>query len=264
LSGLWLTESVDAPDEVATYGLAELATRSGLPARTIRFYQSADVLPRPDRRGRSAVYREYHLERLRLIAELQDRGLTLSAIRHLLGRRASPGISVGDWLGLDETLRGPWSEDRPRVVGDDELADVLGTRPAGLRSKLERSRYLERQPDGSWLIRSPALLGLALQLQDAGIDVELTGQATELLRRRLARAVDDLIRLFAGRTVIGFAGGSSMDELATSLQALRPIAQEAAGIILAHEVERGLQGLLQKGPAAVPRRPQRSHIRRRR
>jgi len=57
-------------------------------------------------------------------------------------------MSVGDWLGLDETLRGPWSEDRPKVVGDDELVDVLGTRPAGLRSKLERSRYLERQPDG--------------------------------------------------------------------------------------------------------------------
>ena len=255
---------MDVPDDVAAYGLAELATRSGLPARTIRFYQSADVLPRPDRSGRSAVYRERHLERLRLIAELQDRGLTLSAIRHLLGRRASPGISVGDWLGLDETLRGPWSEDRPKVMGDDELAEVLGMRPAGLRSRLERSRYLERQPDGSWLIRSPALLGLALQLQDAGIDVELTGQATDLLRRRLARAVDDLIMLFAGQTASEFAGGSSPDELATSLQTLRPIAQEVAGIIFAHEVERGLQGLLQNGPAAGRRRPQRSKTRRRR
>ncbi len=254
---------MDVPDDAA-YGLAELATLSGLPARTIRFYQSADVLPRPDRSGRSAVYREHHLERLRLIAELQDRGLTLSAIRHLLGRRASPGISVGDWLGLDETLRGPWSEDRPKVMGDDELADVLGTRPAGLRSRLERSRYLERQPDGSWLIRSPALLGLALQLQDAGIDVELTSQATDLLRRRLARAVDDLIMLFAGQTASEFAGGSSTDELATSLQTLRPIAQEVAGIIFAHEVERGLQGLLQNGLAAGRRRPQRNKTRRRR
>ncbi len=261
---LWLTGPVDASDEAAAYGLAELAARSGLTARTIRFYQSAYVLPRPDRHGRSAVYHEHHLERLRLIAELQDRGLTLSAIRQLLGRRASPGISVGDWLGLDETLRGPWSDDRPKVIDDDELADVLGTRPAGLRSKLERSHYLEREPDGSWLVRSPALLDLALQLQDAGIDVELTGQATDLLRRRLARAVDDLIVLFAGRTATGFAGWASTDELATSLHTLRPIAREAAGIILAHEVERGLQGLLQAGPTAVRRRSQRSNTRRRR
>jgi len=264
LPSLWLTELVDVPDDVAAYGLAELATRSGLSARTIRFYQSADVLARPERHGRSAIYREHHLERLRLIAELQDRGLTLSAIRHLLGRRASPGMSVGDWLGLDETLRGPWSEDRPKVVGDDELVDVLGTRPAGLRSKLERSRYLERQPDGSWLVRSPALLDLALQLQDAGIDVELTGQATDLLRRRLARVVDDLIVLFAGRTATGVAGWASTEDLAASLRALRPIAREAAGIILAHEVERGLQGLLQAGPTAIRRHPQRSRSRRRR
>jgi DNA-binding transcriptional MerR regulator len=255
---------VDVSDDVDAYGLAELATRSGLPERTIRFYQSADVLPRPDRRGRSAVYREYHLERLHLIAELQDRGLTLSAIRHLLGRRASPGMSVGDWLGLDETLRGPWSEDRPTIVDEDELDGVLGERPAGLKNRLERSGYLERQPDGSWLIRSPALLDLALELQDAGIDVELSGQATELLRRRLARAVDDLIVLFAGRNATEFAGGGSMDELATMLQTLRPIAKEAAGIVLAHEVERGLQGLLQEGPGTVRRRPQRNVSRRRR
>ena len=173
-------------------------------------------------------------------------------------------MSVGDWLGLDETLRGPWSEDRPSVVDDDELADALGTRPPGLRGRLERSHYLERQPDGLWLIRSPALLDLALQLQDAGVDVELTAQATDLLRRRLARAVDDLIVLFAGRTGAGFGGRTSTEELAISLHALRPIAREGAGIILAHEVERGLQSLLQAGPTFVHRRSQRSNTRRRR
>jgi len=255
---------VDVPDEVPAYGLAELAARSGLPARTIRYYQSVDVLPRPDRRGRAAVYREEHLDRLRLIAELQDRGLTLGAIRRLLGRRASPAMSVGDWLGLDETLRGPWSEDRPSVLNDDELADLLGGRAPGLRGRLERSRYVECQPDGSWLVRSPALLDLALRLHDAGIDVEVTGQATDLLRRRLARAVDDLIALFVERTGAGFARRGSRDELAAALHALRPIAGEAAGIILAHEVERGVRGLLEAGPTAVHRRPARSKARRRR
>ena len=255
---------MEAPDEDAAYGLAELAARSGVPARTIRFYQSAGVLPRPERRGRAAVYRENHLDRLRLIAELQDRGLTLGAIRQLLGRRASPGMSVGDWLGLDETLRGPWSEDRPRVVSDDELVDITGTRPAGLRGRLERSRYLERQSEGSWLVRSPALLDLALQLLDAGIDVEVTAEATELLRRRLARAVDDLIALFVERTGAGFAGQASREELATALGTLRPIAREAAGIVLAHEVERGLRSLLEAGPAAIDRHPAKSQTRRRR
>ena len=255
---------MDTPEQEPEYRLTELATRSGVSARTIRFYQSVDVLPRPDRHGRAAVYRDKHLERLRLIAELRDRGLTLAAIRDLLGRRASPGISVGDWLGLDETLGGPWSEDQPKIVSDRELADVLGTRPAGLRAQLERSRYLERQPAGSWLIRSPTLLDLALQLDDAGIEIEVTGQAAELLRRRLARAVDDLIVLFVERSGTGFAGQASRAELASAISALRPIAREAAGIILAQEVERGLRNLIEAGPTTMRRRPAPNRARRRR
>ena len=119
---------------------AVLACRLGLSAST----NPPTCYPGQTGADRSAVYRAHHLERLRLIAELQDRGLTLSAIRQLLGRRASPGMSVGDWLGLDETLRGPWSEDRPRVVDDNELADALGTRPGIARPT--RTVPLSRAP----------------------------------------------------------------------------------------------------------------------
>jgi DNA-binding transcriptional MerR regulator len=262
---LCFTDAVDdADEETREYGLTELSTLSGVSARTIRYYQSVDVLPRPDRRGREAIYGDEHLDRLRLIAELQDRGLTLGAIRQFLGKRASPGISVGDWLGLDESLRGPWSEDRPRVLSDDELGDELGARPAGLRSQLERAGYLERQPEGWWLIRSPALLDLALQLSDAGIDIEVTGQATNLLRRRMSRAVDDLITLFVERTGSGFPGQVAGPELDNALATLRPIAREAAGIILAHEIERGLRELFDAGPSAMRKHGSSAKGRRRR
>lgn len=243
---------MEDPDEDSPeYGLTELSVLSGVSARTIRYYQSIDVLPRPDRRGRHAVYGGDHLDRLRLIAELQDRGLTLGAISQFLGRRASPGISVGDWLGLDESLSGPWSEDRPRVLSDDELGDELGEQPTGLRSRLERAGFIERQPEGWWLVRSPALLDLALQLSNAGIDIEVAGRATDLLRRRLSRAVDDLIDLFVERTGSGFPGQAAGPELETALGSLRPIAREAAGIILAHEIERGLRELFDTGPSAM-------------
>jgi DNA-binding transcriptional MerR regulator len=257
------TDAVDdAIEDPSEYGLGELSRLSGVSARTIRYYQSVDVLPRPERRGRRAVYGDEHLERLRLIGELQDRGLTLGAISQFLGKRASPGISVGDWLGLDESLRGPWSDDRPRVLDDDELGEELGARPAGLANRLERAGFLERQPEGWWLIRSPALLDLALELADAGIDVEVTGLATDLLRRRMSRAVDDLITLFVERTGSGFPGQTAGPELETALGSLRPIAREAAGIILAHEIERGLRELLEAGPDA--RRTHRSSGKRRR
>ncbi len=114
------------------------------------------------------------------------------------------------------------------------------------------------------MIPSPALLDLALQLDEAGINVEVTGQAAELLRRRLARAVDDLIMLFVEGPGTGFAGQASRAELASAVTALRPIAREAAGIILAQEVERGLRRLLEAGPTALRRRSAPNKVRRRR
>jgi DNA-binding transcriptional MerR regulator len=60
------------------YTLEELAAVSGVPARTIRYYQAEKLLQKPhrDRRdARFARYGEEHLERLRLVGELRDRVL---------------------------------------------------------------------------------------------------------------------------------------------------------------------------------------------
>jgi MerR HTH family regulatory protein len=57
------------------YSIDDLAAKSRVPSRTIRFYQSKQLLPKPTLRGRVAVYSDAHLERLKLVEELQDRGL---------------------------------------------------------------------------------------------------------------------------------------------------------------------------------------------
>jgi len=240
-----------APDE-PTFTLAELSQRSGLPARTIRWYQSEGLLAKPAKRGRDAVYRSGHLERLALIAELRDRGLTLVAIRDLV-KRERPARTVAEWLGVDATLTAPWSDDRPRVVDRDELNAIIGGRRAGLFAELHDAGYVTPADGGTWLVPSPTLLDLALQLHDAGIDVELSGQLRDLLRRRLAKVVDDAVKLFVERTGAGFAGRATPDELATAVGALRPIARETTGLILAQEVERALRQLVDAGPAAIER-----------
>ena len=66
----------------ATYTIDQLAALTGVPSRTIRFYQSKGALPAPVRRGRKAYYGSSHVERLELIARLQDRGLQIRAIRN--------------------------------------------------------------------------------------------------------------------------------------------------------------------------------------
>lgn len=243
-------------DPAPTYSLGQLAERTGVPARTIRYYQSEGLLPRPERQGRGALYGTEHLHRLELIIDLRDRGLTLAAIKDLV-TAVHPARTVAAWLGIDSTLSIPWSEDRPRLVSRAELRAMTGAR-RGLFAELEEAGFLQRdEPSGMFLVPSPDLLDLALQLHDAGIDLEISGLLRDLLSERLALAVDDAIKLIVERVGTGFAGRASAGELDVALGALRPIAREMTSLILAQQVERGLRDLVQLGPREVARRTRR-------
>ena len=68
--------------------IGEAAERSGVPAKTIRFWEDQHLLPAPART--SAGYRDYHaavLERLAFIRHAQAAGLTLEHIRQVLDIR---------------------------------------------------------------------------------------------------------------------------------------------------------------------------------
>ena len=95
------------------------------------------------------------------------------------------------------------------------VARQAGERP-GLVGELQDAGYVRLQRDGTWLVPSPTLLDHALRLGRAGVDVELTGRMRDLLRRRLSKAVDDTVKLFAERTGAGFAGAATPEELATA------------------------------------------------
>ena len=240
------------PTPRSEYTLAELATASGVSERTIRYYQAEKLIAKPSKSGRDRTYSDDHLERLGLIIELRDRGLTLHTIRELV-TNANPARTVATWLGVDATLSAPWSDDKPAAMTNDELQELVHA--PGVTGELHDAHFIERGADGRWAVPSPALLDLTLQLQEAGIDVDISGTIRDLLRRRLARAVDDTVKLLIERTGAGFAGAASPDELATALGALRPIAREMSSLILAQEVERALAELLHSRPRALTSAP---------
>ncbi len=71
------------------YRVEELAGAAGIRVDTLRFYQGRGLLHPPRREGRSAIYDESHLTRLRRIRDLQQRGFTLAQIRSVLERDAT-------------------------------------------------------------------------------------------------------------------------------------------------------------------------------
>jgi DNA-binding transcriptional MerR regulator len=242
-------EPADEEPADEEWGLDELSARSGVTPRTIRFYQSSGVLPLPRKDGRDARYRLAHLERLRMISELQERGLKLEAIRALVARTDATH-QAATWLGLDEALRDPWTGDRPLDVSADELHRRLGGRSGRLREDLAGAGLIDKRDDGSFHLPSPALLDLAVRLVDSGVGVDVANRAAAILRARLAEAADDLVVLFAGETGRSFAGQGTPEDVAVALGAVRPIALDAAGLLLAHEMERALAELAETVPAA--------------
>src|SRR5713226_6604810 len=72
------------------YRIEQLARTAGVAVDTIRFYQGKGLLEAPRREGRVTWYGDSHLERLRRIRELQQRGFTLTVIQRFLAGELEP------------------------------------------------------------------------------------------------------------------------------------------------------------------------------
>jgi DNA-binding transcriptional MerR regulator len=144
----------------------DLASKAGLPTRTIREYQTMGLLPPPERRGRVGIYRRAHLHRLELIGRLQQRGYSLAGIRDLL-TSWHEGAELTDVLGLspDELVH----LDEPGTPATlDQLARLL---PAFVPKRLDDLIAVglidECGPD-RYCVPSPSLMQLTADALAAG------------------------------------------------------------------------------------------------
>ncbi|MEZ4441307.1 MAG: MerR family transcriptional regulator [Polyangiaceae bacterium] len=241
-------------DEAAGYTIDELASASQIPSRTIRFYQSKGVLQPPEKRGRVAFYADEHLERLELIGKLQDRGLQISAIRTLLKRIDAGEVDLGSWLGLEAQLSASWAEDQPRTLTKDELLRFAGADRTGLIGDLLRLDVVARTGD-VYLVRSPALLQIAMRLEAAGVDLDTAVGSSNILRKHLGRAAKEAATLFLAQAEKGHVQTPEDGDWRRLFDELRPTAIDAVRVIFAQEMERVLRELVESGKTASLPRP---------
>ena len=232
----------------ASYTIDELAAHTGVPSRTIRFYQSKGALPAPTRHGRKAFYGPTHVERLELIARLQDRGLQIRAIRNLLDQLDCGQASLEGWLGFAAEIRTPWSEDVPQLLSEEEIQKRLAGRPPGLLAALIKTGLLEREAN-QYLVRSPALLKMVLTLEANGIDVKTAHEATGILAHHLSKAATELSVHFHEHMSERIRDGG-IDDSGQLLNTLKPMALEAAAVIFAQEIQNALEQMLHEGRLA--------------
>ncbi|WP_114454375.1 MerR family transcriptional regulator [Halopolyspora algeriensis] len=92
-----------APPQDRLYTIGELAHRTGLPVKTIRFYSDSGVVPPTDRTH--SGYRLYDIEavtRLELVRTLRELGAGLDDIHHVLSSRTTLGHLARTHLDLVE------------------------------------------------------------------------------------------------------------------------------------------------------------------
>jgi DNA-binding transcriptional MerR regulator len=156
-------------DDADAITIDDLAREANLPSSTIRLYQNRGLLPAPQRRGRVGYYGQPHLDRLRLIAHLQERGFSLAAIKEALDAWES-GQSIGQLLDVGDIA--PGLARQPLRLSPDELAD----RFAGVElTQADLVRAAEMglvQIDGAdVLVANPAFADLGPAIARLGIPV---------------------------------------------------------------------------------------------
>ncbi|MBF6210482.1 MerR family transcriptional regulator [Nocardia puris] len=229
---------------MSRYSRLQLADLSGVPARTIRYYHSLGVLPKPGRAGKEAVYTDDHLARLRDISGMQARGLRLDAIREVLDAEAQQGAQA-DWRAVLDP-RYPGGADQSVVIDDDELTALLGDRRADILDELIAAQYVEREGAG-WRIPDQPMLKGALILYDVGTDITLSGALRKLIRARIADLADEMVRTFRDAAETSYGGEGIGTDLSRFRDRFRAAAWEVGGATLADEIERAVREL--DGPA---------------
>lgn len=84
------------------FSIEDLAKRSGVSVRTVRYYMQQGLVPSPDTSGKYASYSQDHLDHLLMVQRLKRLHLPLKEIRHLIASISREDMS--QMLGLQDEM----------------------------------------------------------------------------------------------------------------------------------------------------------------
>ncbi|MFN2462291.1 MAG: MerR family transcriptional regulator [Candidatus Dormibacteria bacterium] len=225
------------------YTIDQLAQASGVTVRNIRAHQSRGLLPPPAVRGRTGFYTGDHLDRLRLIADMQGDGFNLNSIKRILDNL--PAGSAGQVLGLEEALRQPWAQEEPEVVTASALAELGGlVGEDGLLRKAIKLGMLVPIGEDSYEVPSPTLLRVGPELEQLGVDVASRLAVLERIQKHTEGVAAAFIDIFMEHIWKPFNEAGRPDEewprVHEALQRLRPMATEVLLAVFGQSMGKGV------------------------
>ena len=191
----------DLVDE--TFTIDELTAATGVPTRTIRQYQTAGLLSPPERKGRIGVYGAAHVERLRAIGRLQERGYSLAGM-HDLFESWERGRPLTQIIGGADAQPEPPVDEAPLLVTDAQLQRMLPAlsakrfRTAAVQAGLITSTKQQNER-GGWVVCAPSALAVVADLVSVGLPaadaIALHGEMHDAFDRLGVRIAETLSRI---------------------------------------------------------------------
>lgn len=226
------TESAGTNGDIPADGITvgELAKRTGVTVRNIRAHQSRGLLHPPRVVGRTGYYDQEHIDRLRLILELQSEGFNLEAIRRVID---SAGESSGELLRFTRDVRAPYETEQPEILTEAEIAGPWGETRLGAEvlQRVQDLGVMRPLGDGRFEVISPKLLQAGAEMAELGIPVEVALDALQALKERSVAVAEVFIQVFNDQIWEPFdLDGRPREEwprVRNALQRLRPLASDA-------------------------------------
>ncbi len=178
------------------FRVGELAEAAGITVRTLRFYRERRLLQPPRKEGRIAWYGEEHLARLRVIAELLERGHALGGIAELIGAGES-GRDVAELIGLQDAITAPWSDETPVHLDWAELKASFGDQLTEENTAESIAQgYITVEDDGITHI-SRRLMDATIALVDEGVPLAAVLAASRTAQEHADAIAESFITLIA-------------------------------------------------------------------
>jgi DNA-binding transcriptional MerR regulator len=222
-------------EAMAEYRIDDLARAAGTTVRNVRLYQERGLLPPPRREGRVGIYTDAHLARLRLIAQLLDRGYTYANIAELVSAWQH-GRDLAEVLGLEEELTGPWSDEIPDYTTLNQLRQLFGI-PFDAKLVRRAIKVGVIEPEGRrFRVPSPRLLHAAVELSAVGISLGVILDIAERLQRDIEDNTRQVVQIIADHVLAGrdpdwLPVGEEIPQLKNTIHRLRPLTRQIREVL---------------------------------
>ena len=207
--------------------IEQLAARSGMTVRNIRSHRARGLLPAPEVRDRIGYYGSEHLDRLRMIQELQAEGFNLKGIQRLLDQRLGPAEQM---LSFKRAL-GSFDTEEPQAFTRKELRARFGEENENALKLAVDSGALVPIGDDRFEAPMPSLLNAAENAIAQGIPLNRTLAVFDKAHDRCRAVASEFVRLFLEEVWKPFEQAGYPDDrwpaVHNALDQLRPLSSQA-------------------------------------